>query len=99
MSKQEEWDKNPENAAWLKSVLGSPLGRFFMDVMEERSELRLNVNLPPAFLTANGAAMSGRVLGYERCLQNIRDLASPNDVKPTPLQSNFGVNGPEDATE
>lgn len=99
MSKREDWNKNPELSAWLNGVLTSPQGRFFMEVMEEESELRLNINMPPQFLTAHGAAMSGRVLAYERALCNIRELAHQRDpVTPPPIET-YGVIKAEDATE
>lgn len=99
MSKREEWDANPELSAWLNTVLTSPQGRFFMEVMEDESELRLNINMSPQFLTSHGAAMSGRVLAYERALCNIRELARQRDpVNPPPMET-YGVIKPEHATE
>lgn len=99
MTKQEEWAKSPEASKWLKETLETPMGRFFMAVLEERSELRLNVSMPPAFLTANGAAMGGRILGYERCLRTIRGLADPTSEEAKPLVETYGVLSAADATE
>lgn len=99
MTKLEEWQKSPEPAAWLNGVLSTPMGRFFLDVMEEQSELRMNVNLPPAYLTANGSAMSGRILGYERCLARVRALAIPGAPSAGPIVETYGVTKPEEATE
>lgn len=95
----ETWAATPEASKWLKDTLASPMGQFLLSVLEERSELRLNAAMPPQFLTVNGASMSGRILGYESCLRNIRSLAEPSSAQPQSITESYGVTNPEHATE
>lgn len=98
-TKLEQWNTDPKFSEWLRGVLRSDIGRFLMEVLEERSEMRINAAMPPAFLTANGAAMSGRILGYESCLKNMRSLCSGSPEPFKPLAADYGVKKPSDATE
>ncbi len=98
-TKLEQWNANPKAAEWLRATLRSGMGEFLMEVLEERSEMRINAAMPPAFLTANGSAMSGRILGYESCLTNIRKLMTGSAESFKPVAPDYGVKGPEDATE
>lgn len=93
-TKLELWNENPACAAWLNT----PIGALFIEVLEEQHELRLNFALPPAFLTAHGTAVSGRVAGYERCVQTIRVMQNPSSDRLTPLTETYGVTK-ENATE
>lgn len=94
-TKMEAWKANPECARWLNSAMGSLL----IDVLDELHELRLNDLLPPQFIMANGAAVAGRVAGYERCMRTIRSLRQPAAQTIPNLIETYGVTKPEHATE
>ena len=98
-TKLEQWNEIPEASQWLSKVLSDPMGKFFMQVLEERSELKLNFATPPAFITANGAALAGRMLGYETCLANIRALSEGAKAPSAQISETYGVTTPDQATE
>lgn len=98
-TKYETWVATPEASKWLKDTLASPMGQFLVSVLEERSDLRLNASMPPQFLTINGASLSGRILGYESCMRNLRALAEPGAALPKSLVESYGITHPSQATE
>ncbi len=98
-SKLEEWNSAPEPAAWLRSVLASEMGKFLMDVLQERHPVRLNRALPAGTHTTCGAALSANMTGYEMCLHTMQSLCDPENELAKQKPPTYGVRGPEDATE
>jgi hypothetical protein len=98
MTKLDQWKASLEATKWLKETLETPMGKFFLDVLEERHPLRLNVSMPPGFFTANGTAISSSVAGYEQAIRNIRSLTD-STISEKPLMETYGVTTPAHATE
>ena len=87
-----------EPAQWLRATLASPMGVFFLSVLEERHPVRLNRALGASVHTANGPALSASMTGFEQCLQLIRDLQTPGAAIPKQPVPTYGVTQ-ETATE
>lgn len=98
-TKLEQWNTSPMAAQWLVGILESDMGRFLIEVLEERHPVKLNRSIPASDHMLKGIALSAAMTGYEQCLQNIRDLRDPVAAKArnTP-KPNYGVTE-QNATE
>lgn len=96
----EEWNSNPNLAESLAADLEKTHWVAALSVLESLSYAKTAMLLPITSITGHGDALSGKVSGYEKAIQNIRAIARPQAKIQTSLtEPDYGIIDKSQATE
>ena len=79
---KEQWFSNPDNAQKLAEIFQHPVWIEALKVWRELSYGSKATMLETNMITGNGDALAGRILGYEKAMQNLELLATVPDPEP-----------------